>query len=118
MRFSIEWNRIVDGNGRPCGSPAADQDVVFDAMDTLESVLAGLGYRMVYTRRETVIQDCSEPAADTFLFNGEELTALLGLNTSVVERYTADSLVRAALAAVALERSQDISPGSPSCSPA
>jgi hypothetical protein len=104
MRFSIEWNRIVDGNGRSCGSPSAEQDVVFDAMDTLESTLAGLGYRLVYTRREIVAQEASAPLPDTFLFNGVELTDLLGVDQLALKGYTADIIVRAALAAVVLER--------------
>ena len=105
MRFSIDWNRMVDGNGQPCGAPSASQEVVFDAMDTLESTLAGLGYRLVYTRREIVAQEGSGPCPDTFVFNGDDLTELLGLPAGGVTGFTADLIVRAALSAVRRDQS-------------
>ena len=105
MRFSLDWNRMVDGNGEPCGRPAASQDVVFDAVDTLESTLSGLGYRLVYTRREIVAEEGSEPRSDTFQFNGDDLTELLGLPPGSVTGFKADMIVRAALAAVRRDQS-------------
>jgi hypothetical protein len=59
----------------------------------------------VYTRREITAQEGSEPLSDAFLFNGDTMTELLGLSPGSIREFTADLIVRAALAAVRRDQS-------------
>lgn len=99
----MEWQRVVDCNGHPCGSPSADQNTVFNVIDTLENTIAGQGLRLSFTRKEIEAPARDDPGIDRFYFNGESLEELLGITSSSIECYTPDLLLRAALVAVERE---------------
>ena len=102
-RFSIEWQRVVDCNGNPCGSLSADQDMVFNVVDTLENTIGSHGLRLSFTRKEIKVPVEGDPGIDRFYFNGEPLEELLGITSSSIERYTPGLILRAAFVAVERE---------------
>jgi len=99
----MEWQRVVDCNGHSCGKPCADQDTVFNVIDTLENTVASQGLRLSFTRKEVKAPAKGDPGIDRFYFNGESLEELLGITSSSIERYTPDLILRAALVAVERE---------------
>jgi hypothetical protein len=99
----MEWQRLINCNGDPCGRPSADQDTVFNVVDTLENMIESQGLRLSFTRKEIKASAEGESGMDRFYFNGESLEELLGITSSSIERYTPDLILRAALAAVERE---------------
>lgn len=103
MKLFMEWHRMVNDQGEACGSVQADADTVFDSVDTLENTLPGLGWRLSFTRREKRVEDPSDPPPDIFLFNGDRMGDILGIDERSIPEYTSEMIVRAALKAVEME---------------